>query len=314
MVSRISGISGLEWGSLMGFLDWFFGKGSNAGGHRSVAELAERLGLSEAEVRAVRTAYREFSVPKRSGGSVRRILAPDESLKKLQRTVLRRQIARLPVHPAVHGFEEGSNICTNAMPHLRKDIVIKLDIQDFFTNTTAQRVDDYFRRIGWNKEAAELLTTICTYEGALPQGAPTGPRLSNLVNTLMDARLAGLARMYQADYTRYADDITFSIEDDLPGDARSIYREASRIVAAFGYRLHKKRKRKFLRPHQQQIVTGLIVNNDRIRVPRTTRRWLRAVEHQLRTRGRASLTPAQLAGWRAFQNMIDQEYEEDVDL
>ena len=89
-----------------------------------------------------------------------------------------------------------------------------MDIQNFFPTTSANRVLAYLRAIGWDKHVAKLLATLCTYKGYLPQGAPTSPRLSNLVNFEMDARLHGLAYRAKAAYTRYADDITFSFAED----------------------------------------------------------------------------------------------------
>mgnify|MGYP006185449835 CR=1 FL=1 len=43
-----------------------------------------------------------------------------------------------------------------------------------------------------------------------PTGAPTSPRLSNLVNHRLDARMEALARCYGMSYSRYADDLTLS--------------------------------------------------------------------------------------------------------
>jgi len=50
-------------------------------------------------------------------------------------------------------------------------------------------------------------------------------------------------------------------------------------------------------------VTGLVVN-EQSNLPRTTRRWLRAVQHRLETGRPASLTPGQLAGWLSFWRMV----------
>jgi len=52
------------------------------------------------------------------------------------------------------------------------------------------------------------------------------------------------------------------------------------------------------------------VVNARVNLPRKTRRWLRAVEHRLATGRAATLTPAQLAGWRAFREMIARQSAE----
>jgi len=264
--------------------------------------LAGRLGLELPQLQQVTPAYRQFRIAKRSGGT-RTLSAPEPALKRVQRTVARRLLARLPSHPAATGFERGYSIAINAAAHAGSAVVLRMDIREFFHSTTAPRVRDYFRLLGWDPQAAELLTTLCTHQGHLPQGAPTSPRLSNLVNYLMDVRLAGLAARVAGLYTRYADDITFSFPVDNREAIRCAIRMTKIIVKAFGYRLHHKRKLSIRRQHQCQRVTGLVVN-DHVALPRRTRRWLRAVEHHVATGRPASLSPAELAGWRSLQHMI----------
>lgn len=288
----------------MGFLRKLFGRSA---GH-NVEELARRLGMDVAEMRAVPVAYRRFQIPKRAGG-VRTIHAPEDPLKQHQRRVLGRILARLPVHSAATGFQQRHSIVTNAAHHTGKAIILQLDIQDYFPSTTAKRIRSYFQDIGWNNEAAKLLTLWCTQDGGLPQGAPTSPRLSNLVNYRLDARMAGLAAKFGAAYTRYADDLTFSFASDDQKAMRRLLFSARMILNDFGYRPHHKRKCHIRRKHQRQIVTGLVVN-DRPTLPRETRRWLRAVEHHIATNRPATVTPQQLAGWRALQSMIQTQREQ----
>ena len=181
-----------------------------------------------------------------------------------------------------------------------------MDLKDFFRSTTARRVERYFRLIGWERKAAKLLVGFCTHEGHLPQGAPTSPRLSNLVNYVMDARLSGVAARLHAVYTRYADDITFSFDTDNRQAVGHAIGATKAIVSQYGYRVHHRRKLRVARRHQSQRVTGLVVN-ERPALPRRTRRWLRAVEHRRATGGIATLTGEQLAGWRALQRMIETQ-------
>ena len=300
----------------MGLFEWLFpGRG------HTVAELARRLGVDQAQLRRIQPRYRQFTIPKRSGGT-RRILAPERELKDLQRQILRRLLARLRVHPAAMGFERGRSIVTNALAHRGQAVVLRFDIKDFFPSTGAKRVGRYFRRIGWNRPAAKLLLRWCSFEGGLPQGAPTSPRLSNLVNFRVDARLAAMAAKLGAVYTRYADDITISFAADDQKKVHYMQRFVRRVVEAEGYRLHHRKKLSIRRRHHQQIVTGLVVN-DRVNLPRSVRRWLRAVEHRTqsrpgvwssssdvpdgRPRKRPTLSAAQLEGWRALQAMVARQ-------
>jgi RNA-directed DNA polymerase len=291
----------------MGLADLLRGlfRGPDTG--RGVDDLARRLGLAAADLQATPVAYREFEIPKRSGGR-RRIAAPEPPLKALQKRILRRLLDRLEAHPAATGFEHCHSIATNALCHAGQAVVLRMDIKDFFPSTTERRVRDWFHAIGWNRDASSLLTRLVTHRGGLPQGAPTSPRISNLVNHRLDARLEGLARKVGASYTRYADDMTFSFRKDDRAAIHSVIRATKAIVAEDGYALHQDRKLQVRRRHEQQRVTGLVVNAG-VRLPRETRRRLRAVEHHLRTGKPATLTAAQLAGWKALQLMIGRQVD-----
>jgi retron-type reverse transcriptase len=307
---------------MFGFLKRLFGGAARvdaAPGKLGVDELARRLGISELELCSTQVTYQEFHVPKRTGGR-RQILAPAPPLKSLQRRILRRVLAKLRAHPCATGFERGHSIVTNARPHVGQEMIIKLDFRDFFGSTSSARVERYFRRVGWDADAAALLTRLCTHGGSLPQGAPTSPRLSNLVNVGLDARLDRLARLYGMAYSRYADDVTFSgpalmpaprtspktaePNEETPGRVNDIIYRAEAIVREDGYTLHTSKKFLVARMHHRQVVTGLVVNR-KIQLPRKTRRRIRAVRHRLAITGKATLTAEQLAGWDALQHMID---------
>jgi hypothetical protein len=280
-----------------------FGRG------RGVEELARRLGVAAEELRGFEPEYTSATIPKRGGPyrspGRRTLRVPSRETKALQRRILKRLLRKLRVHAAATGFERGRSIVDNALPHAHQCVVIKLDLVDFFQSTSAARVQSYFQRIGWDAEAAALLTRLCTDAGGLPQGAPTSPALANRVNFGFDARLERIAKSRKGVYTRYADDITFSFPKDYPKKMRGIVQLVCRAARRRGYRVHKRTKLVIRRRHQQQLVTGLVVN-DGVRLPRKMRRWLRAVEHRRATTGTCTLRDAQLDGWRAYARMVER--------
>ncbi len=269
-----------------------------------IDELARRLDVSVEELTSLAPDYTERFIEKRSGGT-RRLLIPTPELKDLQHRILKRLLARLKVHPAATGFEPGTSIVHNAAQHTDQAVVVCMDVSDFFPQTSETRITAYFQRIGWNREAAELLTRLTTWEGGLPQGAPTSPRLSNLVNYVLDARIERFVERRKGTYTRYADDICISFPKDYPKRVRGMVQMVGRHLKGAGYELNGMKTR-ILRQHQQQKVTGLVVN-DRVNVPRHIRRKLRAVEHRLNTGQRATMTQEQLNGWKALLAMVEKQ-------
>ena len=292
---------------------------------RNTLELAQWLDMTRDELFAIVPKYQEFSIPKKSGGT-RKIHAPDSELKAVQRRILRRLLAGLKSHRAAVGFEKGKSIVTGARRHTDKQLVLRFDIVDFFPSTKRKTILRYFRRIGWNGRVAKLLTRLVTHEDSLPQGAPTSPRLSNLVNFIMDYLLEGFVSYYLGDYTRYADDITVSFSDpDL--DLDEIIDGVFRIIRRSGYRPHLGRKLNVRRRGQRQFVNGLVVN-EKVNLPREKRRWLRAVKHRAKAswnwidperpdkerptlQPRPTITRSEFAGWLALESMIESQRELD---
>lgn len=273
-----------------------------------VEELARRLNLGAAELRSFKPQYREVLIPKKRGGQ-RRLLVPDDGTKALQRCILRRLLAKLRVHPAAYGFVKGRSSIDNACRHAGQAVVLTMDVIDFFPNTRADRIEAHLRRVGWNAEAAALLTRLTTHEGGLPQGAPTSPALSNIVNFPLDNKISGFVQRKDGVYTRYADDIAISFPLDHPRKVRGALQAAKQALRVRGYRFHKFKKLRVRRQHQRQVVTGLVVNAQ-ANLPRTTRRWLRAVAHRLAKGKQATLTPEQLQGWLAYRRAVETKSKE----
>ena len=276
----------------------------------TIVDLAQRLSLDAAYLRAFEPAYGRISLPKRRGG-FRSIVVPDEPTKKLQRRILHRLLGRLRPHEAALGFEKGRSIADHALLHAGCDVVVKTDVIDFFNSTTSKRVGDYFSRIGWDDECRAILVKLCCDEGGLPQGAPTSPKLSNLVNKGFDRLLADYAHRWGMSYSRYADDLCFSYVQERPASGRHVrglLQHVHRICRHYGYRLHGRNKTRILRKHRRQLVCGLVVN-DRPNLPRETRRRLRAIRHRVAQGKTATMTPEQLAGWTAYESMVHANTE-----
>jgi retron-type reverse transcriptase len=271
-----------------------------------VKQLCNRLGVSLEEIESALTGkYWWHRIPKRRGGT-RLLYSPRPALKSLQRTILRKLLAKLPVHPAAKGFRRGESVVTHAKLHVGRKLVVRIDIRDFFSATRSARVYQYFHKIGWDYRATATLLRACCHRRGLPQGAPTSPALSNLVNYGMDARLAGLALHSGAIYSRYADDIIFSFNRDKHRFVKGVVRRIAKILRSYHYQIHGMPKLQYMRRHQRQSITGLVVN-EKLQLPRKVRRWLRAVEHHHGTGRPGTLTPEQLAGWQAYRRMIERQ-------
>ncbi len=275
------------------------------------ADLAAALGISIPQLRwlayhneaATRTHYVRFSVPKKSGGT-RELAAPHKTLRHCQEWIFDNILDKLPVHGAAHGFTRGRSTVTNAAGHAGRDVLVNTDLKDFFPSITFPRVAGMFRGLGYSPAVAAILALLCTesprktveYVGvtyhvatgprALPQGACTSPALSNRAARKLDMRLAGLAAKLGWNYTRYADDATFSASGEAAGKVGYLLARIRHISQDEGFAVNETKTR-VLRQNSSQRVTGIVVNQHPA-APRKLVRRLRAILHHAKSEGLAA--------------------------
>ena len=248
--------------------------------------------------------YNKFEIQKRTGG-VRTISAPSPDLKSLQSRLsdlLQDCVGEINKEKGIrsvlsHGFRRQYSILTNAAVHKRKRYVFNIDLEDFFGTINFGRVRGYFMK-NQNFQLAEPVATaiakIACFENALPQGSPCSPIISNLVAHVLDIRLAKLAHRTSCQYSRYADDLTFSTNKfEFPSEVAGLvdgedYRwepgsELFHIIDKAGFSINPPKTRMQL-AESRQDVTGLVVNN-KVNTRVEYRRTARAMTHRLLTTG-----------------------------
>ena len=249
-------------------------------------------------------------IPKRSGGW-RLLEMPKSKLKDMQRRILSDLLDAIPPHPSAHGFKKGGSIVEFVAPHSRRDLVLRMDLKDFFASVQGSRIHALFRTAGYSEHIARVLTSLCTNSVPsefmrlpdrnarlsgmqqarlrtphLPQGAPTSPALANLCARRFDARVTALSAKFGWRYTRYADDLLFS------GTCfRSVFSKQFQIwIGAIALEEHfevNTRKTRAMRAHARQYAAGLVLN-EKPNLSREEYDELKAILHNCAKHGPAS--------------------------
>jgi len=110
----------------------------------------------------------------------------------------------------------------------------------------------------------------------LPQGAPTSPVLTNIICQRLDFILTGVAKRFHLNYSRYADDITFSSMHNVYQPDGEFLIELHRVIAEQGFHI-KESKTRLQKEGYRKEVTGLLVNekaNVQQRYIKQLRMWL----------------------------------------
>ena len=265
--------------------------------------LAKRTGVSYKSlrnfVRRNKYSYHDFHMKKRSGGK-RVISVPISELCSVQRWIDQKILASSAQGQYSFAFEKGRNIRDCAEMHLGCRWLIKIDLKNFFESLTEIQVYKLFYSLGYARLVAFELARICTktYKpksfkynklqwrcwqrrylfyndprvGHLPQGAPTSPRLANAIARNLDEEIAALIDQNEMVYTRYADDIIISIhvENFTKEKALILINNIYRLLPRYGLRPNLQ-KTQISHPGARKIVLGLLVDGDRVRLPKQFR-------------------------------------------
>lgn len=270
----------------------------------NLSELAEFLALSEFELKSFclrpKRHYHTFERAKKSGKGFRKICAPTEKLKSIQRLIKTNILDCVVAHQSSTGYKKGTSIVENAQAHVGKRVLLNLDIENFFSSISMPRVTGLFTSLGYAEDLAIMLARLCCYEHALPQGAPTSPSLANMICHRLDRRLSGLAQNRKMSYTRYCDDITLSSDETISSNFVELVKS---IILEEGFSVNKDKTRVLSRA-SSQIVTGLTVNQ-KVNVPRAKRRLIRASFHRMVTgKDFSDFERRKLEGFASFMQMI----------
>lgn len=248
-------------------------------------EIARFLGIDENTVNEIisdtKKHYSKFFIWKDEEHTKKRwIEAPDEVLKGIQEHILHNVLYKMAPTKFAHGFIHGRSIVSCAKEHTGKKFVLKLDLKNFFPSISRDMVYGamFSELTPENVKIIIPAIELCLMDGRLPQGAPTSPAISNIVCKPLDMVLYGIAERFGLTYTRYADDLIFSSNDDTIYKVIPIIKST---IVKFGLVVNEK-KVKVLKKHQRQTVTGLVVNADgKTSVRRKKRMNLRAFMHQI---------------------------------
>lgn len=226
------------------------------------------------ELIAAGSGYTRMSIPqkrRRRREIIRPSVGLDRLLKQLHRGLA--LVSRYSPHPGVHGFVRGRDIATNAANHLDQDVVLRVDLQDFFGTIDRSKLLQTLANFDFHDAAADAVAGVTLIDGSLAQGFSTSPFLSNLAFDGTDAALASLAADEGVSYTRYVDDLTFSGPVATVHDG--LLESIATALDGFGWSVNQGKTR-FMRRGKAQYVTGLHVG-DRAgpHIPRSMKRLLR---------------------------------------
>lgn len=236
--------------------------------------------------------YHIFHIPKKDG-TLREIAAPCSKLKETQRRLSEKLLDAWQPTPYSFGFLRERNIVDNAREHLNQKWVLNIDLENFFPSITMGKIEQTLVSPPCNMrpDAASMIARIACNNGALPQGSPSSPILSDIVASSLDHLLHKYARYFDCRYSRYADDITISTSQKLfPAEIAQISKGSVKLgtlivnsVTEQGFKINEA-KVSLRNSSRHQEVTGIVVN-EKANVRKQYVSQLRSILHNCREEG-----------------------------
>lgn len=199
--------------------------------------------------------YKIYKIKKRNG-KYRTIYEPNSILKQIQKQILVNILNNKSISKYAKAYHKGIQLKDNAIFHINKEMILKLDIENFFENISFLDIyNSCFPIEYFPKSVGMILTYLCTYNNHLTQGSPTSPYISNLVMKEFDEELGNWCNLRNISYTRYSDDMTFSGQFN-PSE---LIVKVRKMLYKLGLSLNND-KIHIIHKSSRQNVTGIVVN------------------------------------------------------
>lgn len=201
--------------------------------------------------------YRVFGI--QQGDKIRQVEVPKPILERIHRRlfVLFERIEK-PCY--LQSGVKGRSYITNAKLHVGPVPLVKLDVKKFYPSVDSARVYRFFyETLHCSPDVAGLLTKLTTYDSHVPTGSCVSQLLAFFAAKPMFDELEHLSAKYGLRFSCYVDDMTFSGIHATP----AFLWAAKQVVHSHGFGYHKDG---CYTSEQRKLVTGVMVDSDRIAV------------------------------------------------
>ncbi|EGQ8983002.1 retron St85 family RNA-directed DNA polymerase [Vibrio alginolyticus] len=257
--------------------------------------------------------YKLYYIPKRTHG-VRLIAQPSRELKEYQRAFL--SFYKFPIHDCAMAYREGISIKDNAIAHKNNSYLLKLDLENFFNSINPIIFWDVWQKLELSNLSANekkwienLLFWNLHGDLVLSVGAPSSPTISNFCMYIFDSILTYHCNNIGITYTRYADDLTFSTNEE-----RVLFKIPSVVETMLydcfeGKLCLNKGKTAFSSKAHNRHVTGITLTNEgKISLGRSRKRYIKHKIHQFSLGKLDNYDIMHLKGLLSFARHIEPKF------
>lgn len=211
--------------------------------------------------------YSKYYKPKSIGSRAIYRINKKSTLYNIQCRIKRYFFCNIFLPECVYGFRENCSYIDFLVPHVssKNKFYLRLDIKDFFDSISADYIRSFFQYYIDDKISDEerkfivnSIIDVTTLNGKFIQGAVTSPSISNFAFREIDNRILRYCRKLNVCYTRYADDMLFSSDNNYLNSKHFII-AIQAIINDFGFNLNYAKTLKY---KNEISLNGYVVGSD----------------------------------------------------
>lgn len=200
-----------------------------------------------------------FFSKKKKDGKERKITAPNNYIKKVQKRILY-LLANIERPEWLISGERGKSYINNGEFHLNSDYFLTIDIREFYNNCKREYVYKFFLdTMCVTRDIAGILSDIVTFNGGIPTGCPTSQMIAYYAYQEMFYNINKIAERFNCIFTLYVDDMTFS--SDKPFIPNLLKKEIDIELRRYGHK-PKYTKVKYYPKNSHKLITGVVVSKN----------------------------------------------------
>lgn len=194
--------------------------------------------------------------------------SPSKKLKRYQRFLNLFLFDLMDVNEnVVFSYRKGVNAYDAIYPHRKSKYIFTTDIKAFFLHIDINHIRELILKNKKNflikkKEIVENIDTIVnlvTYNGILPIGAPSSPKISNAYLYDLDGKIEKYCHENEIIYTRYSDDFIFSSNEKESFDRLELFIKSELKNLGFDKFTLNEKKTRIHKQGNRVVLLGLVI-------------------------------------------------------
>lgn len=193
--------------------------------------------------------------------------------------ILTKILEKIEIPDYVFAFEKMKSIPEMAAKHVGKNIVLSVDLEDFFHSIKQSKLYEILTtQLGIAEKPARTISELATFKSFVPQGGLTSPKVANIVTAAtFGPDIKEYCDNHNIEVTIYADDVTMSTNEEI--NVSQVLSDITGIIRRNGFRINLD-KTKVMYKGNRQYVCGVVVNSKTNLIAKERRR-LRAIVHNI---------------------------------